>query len=63
MAEKVKSIDLGVVVKIHPSGIGETNKGHKAFNVVVGDQLVKNGKKIEIIKKSAKADAEEKQGE
>lgn len=52
--EAIKEIDLGVIVKRHPSGMYETDKGEKSFQGSLGDRLVKRGRDVVIVPKGEK---------
>jgi hypothetical protein len=56
-----KGVDLGVVIKIHASGIGETNKGARAFGVNIGDKLFKRGRDVVIEKKEDSKQSQQEQ--
>lgn len=53
---KDNEIDYGTIIKEHPSGIKETNKGAKCFQGEIGDKVIKRGRELVIIPKKDKAD-------
>lgn len=52
--DSIKEIDLGVIVKRHPSGMYETDKGEKSFQGNLGDRLIKRGRDVVIVPKGEK---------
>lgn len=57
MAE-IKTVDLGTVTEIHPSGVCETDKGHRVFGAFKrGDKLVQDLKSKKVTLKEKKQSA------